>query len=174
LRGLTAELREKGALAFTLTEDGRPLWAGRKALREYPDLLAVVEEIPSEKLAAAAYKLRVSLTDGDGRELAAVLADVRLTADPVPGLWVTAQPLPRVGDPAVDLALGLQLLRTGRPAEALARLIKAASVEPGSVEILNALGECHAALGEKDKALAAWRRSLEIKPDQPRIQALIK
>jgi GWxTD domain-containing protein len=173
LRGLTAELRERGALAFTLTGDGRALWTARKALGDYPDPLAVVEEIPTEKLAAATYALRAAVVDAAGREILASQADVRLTADPVPSLWVTAQPLPPAGDPAVDLAIGVQLLKTGRAADALARLAKAASVAPGSVEILNALGECHAGLGEKDKALAAWTKSLEIMPNQEAIKARI-
>ncbi len=111
--------------------------------------------------------------DGEGREVLASQSDLRITADRVPGLWVTAQPLPPAGAPAVDLALGVQLLKTGRAAEALARLTKAASVEPGSVEILNALGEGYAALGEKDKALAAWKKSLEIMPNQEAIKVRI-
>ncbi len=174
LRGLTAELKDKGALAFTLTGDGRALWSSRKALREYPDPLAVVEEIPTGKLRAATYSLRAAVVDGEGREILASPSDLRITADRVPGLWVTAQPLPPAGAPAVDLALGVQLLKTGRAAEALARLTKAASVEPGSVEILNALGEGYAALGERARALAAWQKSLEIMPNQARIRALIE
>ncbi len=174
LRHPTAELKEKGALVFTLTGDGRVLWTSRQALREYPDPLTVVEEIPTEKLAAAAYILRAAVVDGEGREVLASQSDLRITADRVPGLWVTAQPLPPAGDPAVDLAIGEQLLKTGQTAEALARLTKAASVEPGSVEILNALGECHAAQGDKARALAAWQKSLEIMPSQARIRALIE
>ncbi|MCX6560847.1 MAG: GWxTD domain-containing protein [Candidatus Aminicenantes bacterium] len=174
LRGLTASLKEKGALIFTLTGDGRALWTSRKALRDCPDPLAVVESIPTEKLAASTYTLGAALVDGDDRTILASQADLRLAAGSVPGIWTNIQPLPRMGDPAVDFALGVQLLKTGRAAEALTRLAKAASVEPGSVEALNALGDCHAELGERGKALAAWKKSLAIMPDQPRIQALIK
>ncbi len=174
LRGPTAELKEKGALAFTLTGDGRILWTSRKALREYSDPPAVVEEIPTGKLAAATYILRAAVVDGEGREVLASQSDLRITADRVPGLWVTAQPLPPAGAPEVDLAIGVQLLKTGRAAEALARLTKAAAIEPGSVEILNALGECYAAQGDKARALAAWQKSLEIMPSQARVRALIE
>jgi tetratricopeptide (TPR) repeat protein len=173
MRRLTAELKDKGALVFTLTGDGRVLWTSRKALREYPDPSAFVEEIPTGKLAAAVYTLRAAVVDGEGREVLASQSELRITADRVPGLWVTAQPLPPAGDPSVDLALGVQLLKTGRAAEALARLTKAASAEPGSVEVLNALGECYAAQGEKAKALAAWQKSLEIKPNQEAIKVRI-
>jgi GWxTD domain-containing protein len=174
LRRLTASLKEKGVLIFTLTRDGRALWTSRKALRDCPDPLAVVAPIPTETLAAASYVLRVALVDGGERTILSSQADLRLTADRVPGLWVNSQLLPPAGDPAVEYALGLQLLKTGRAAEALVRLARAASNGPGSAEILNALGDCHAELGERDKALAAWKKSLAVMPDQPRIKALIE
>jgi GWxTD domain-containing protein len=174
LRGLTAPLKEQGALVFTLTGDGRILWTARKALREYPNPRSIVEEIPTEKLYAAAYTLGAALVGGDDLTILAAQTDISLTADSVPGIWANALPLPRPGDPAVDYLLGVELLKTGRAAEALARLARAASAEPGSIEFLNALGECCAELGEKDKALAAWKKSLEIMPSQARIRGLIE
>jgi GWxTD domain-containing protein len=43
-----------------------------------------------------------------------------------------------------------------------------------SVEILNFIGTCHYQLGERDEALAAWKRSLEISPDQAKLKALVE
>ncbi len=43
-----------------------------------------------------------------------------------------------------------------------------------NLNVLNAIGECHAALGEIDEALTALERSLEINPDQPKIRDLVK
>ena len=40
--------------------------------------------------------------------------------------------------------------------------------------VLNAIGECHAGLGEIEEALAALERSLEINPDQEKIRNLVK
>jgi GWxTD domain-containing protein len=42
-----------------------------------------------------------------------------------------------------------------------------------SVEILNFVGDCHFQVGEKDEALAAWKRSLEINPGQDEIKELV-
>jgi len=39
-----------------------------------------------------------------------------------------------------------------------------------NIHLLNALGECYLKLGVKEEALTAWRKSLEIQPDQPGIR----
>jgi len=39
-----------------------------------------------------------------------------------------------------------------------------------SIPLLNALGECYFQLGNKEEALAAWEKSLEINPKQPQIK----
>ena len=36
--------------------------------------------------------------------------------------------------------------------------------------VLNAIGDCHARLGQKEDALAAWKKSLEINPKQEEVQ----
>lgn len=41
------------------------------------------------------------------------------------------------------------------------------------LEVLNAIGYCYLALGQKDAALEAWEKSLELNPDQPRIQRMV-
>ena len=43
-----------------------------------------------------------------------------------------------------------------------------------NIYLLNGLGECYSALGNTVEALAAWERSLEIKPDQQDIQDKVK
>ena len=43
-----------------------------------------------------------------------------------------------------------------------------------SVEILNFIGDCHFQLGEKAEARAAWKKSLEISPDQDKIRELVE
>lgn len=43
-----------------------------------------------------------------------------------------------------------------------------------NVEILNFLGTCHLRLGDKDEALKAWTKSLEVSPDQPKIKDLVE
>ncbi len=69
--------------------------------------------------------------------------------------------------------LGRAFYAAGQPREAVAWLKRALSLRGNVVEILNLLGQGHADLGEKAAAAAAWRKSLEIMPDQPRIKALV-
>ena len=45
---------------------------------------------------------------------------------------------------------------------------------PRIFEILNSIGNCHLELGQKDKAVEAWERSLKEKPDQEKIKNLIE
>jgi GWxTD domain-containing protein len=42
-----------------------------------------------------------------------------------------------------------------------------------NIDIMNFLGTCYFQLGMKDEALKIWEKSLQISPDQPKIQALI-
>lgn len=42
-----------------------------------------------------------------------------------------------------------------------------------NVSVLNTLGDCHAALGETGEAVAAFQKSIEIEPNQPKIKAAL-
>ncbi|MFC2164786.1 tetratricopeptide repeat protein [Acidobacteriota bacterium] len=43
-----------------------------------------------------------------------------------------------------------------------------------NIYLLNALGECYNTLGDTEEAIAAWEKSLEIRPDQQDIQTKVK
>lgn len=43
-----------------------------------------------------------------------------------------------------------------------------------NVDILNFLGTCHLRLGNREEALKAWTKSLEVSPDQPKIKDLVE
>ncbi len=61
---------------------------------------------------------------------------------------------------------GRILLASGRTAEAVAVLGQAADLsEPPDADIFLHLGDAHSALGQKDKARAAWTRAQEINPN---------
>jgi tetratricopeptide (TPR) repeat protein len=42
------------------------------------------------------------------------------------------------------------------------------------IEVLNSLGECYLKIGDKEKALRAWKKSLEINPNQENIKKMIE
>ncbi|MCK7483884.1 MAG: tetratricopeptide repeat protein [Candidatus Moduliflexus flocculans] len=59
--------------------------------------------------------------------------------------------------------------------EAAAKYYTAYLVRFGAnVDILNWLGTCHFQLGNREEALKAWTKSLEISPNQDKIKALVE
>ena len=73
---------------------------------------------------------------------------------------------------AVGLGLGFYLKRNYRAATG--HLERAASLGPAPPGVLNALGESWAALEEPGKAVQAFRRSVEIDPEQPQIRERLR
>jgi GWxTD domain-containing protein len=51
---------------------------------------------------------------------------------------------------------------------------KALSFKGNVVGVLNRLGECYVKIGDKDQAMKAWKKSLEINPNQENIKKLIE
>jgi tetratricopeptide (TPR) repeat protein len=70
--------------------------------------------------------------------------------------------------------LGLFEMERGRPEEAAEALERGLAIGPPSPELLNALGEVYYRLGRTADALATWRRSLQLKPDQPRVREVLE
>lgn len=242
LLGLSPELKGQAFLEYALLRDGQPVWAIRKAVREYQDPRFILEEVPAEKVAAGKYAIRASLQDGTRKEILAAETDVQVIKESLPGLWVVAQANPPAGDPAYDFILGTQylnsgnidkaaaalatayekkrdsiefavgyaqsLLRTKNPAKAREILLPLVDAKDGKfdlyetlgraaressnpseavkwfgralsfrgnvVGVLNAMGECYLELGDKDLAAKAFKKSLEINPNQERIKEIVK
>jgi Flp pilus assembly protein TadD len=89
--------------------------------------------------------------------------------------WAVLQPLSDAAKDNLDLALllGRAELAVGRYDEAVARFRRALESFGLNTQILNELGEGYARLGQKTEALAAWKKSLELDPNQPAIQEKI-
>jgi tetratricopeptide (TPR) repeat protein len=71
-------------------------------------------------------------------------------------------------------SLGRAAQGQGQYREAVSHYQKALSLKGSVVEVLNSLGECFLNLGDREQALRAWQKSLEINPAQERIRNLIK
>ncbi len=69
-----------------------------------------------------------------------------------------------VGNPDILAFLGRALIKSGRPWEALAPLVRAAGKNPKSVQVLNNLSVLHLKLCRPDNALAVARKSLVLSP----------
>jgi len=63
------------------------------------------------------------------------------------------------------------LKRTGEFAPAAALLDRAVARYGVNAALMNAMGECYEGLGRTEDALAAYEKSLQLSPDQPRIKA---
>jgi len=61
----------------------------------------------------------------------------------------------------------------GELREAAAWFARATSFRGNVVEALNAMGECYLMIGEKDRAAEAFKKSLELNPDQEKIRAIL-
>lgn len=70
--------------------------------------------------------------------------------------------------------LGKTTHEVGELEEAIAYYQKALSHKGSVVDILNPLGECFYELGDKKRALEAWKKSLEINPNQEKIKKKIE
>ncbi|MBN2206096.1 MAG: GWxTD domain-containing protein, partial [Candidatus Aminicenantes bacterium] len=75
--------------------------------------------------------------------------------------------------PDVSAWLGRSLHAMGRFREAVPYYRDYLNRDGLSVEILNFVGDCHFQIGERAEALAAWKKSLEISPDQDKIRELV-
>jgi Flp pilus assembly protein TadD len=67
-------------------------------------------------------------------------------------------------------AYGSQMARKGFWREALFRYEKAAAQHPDSAEIQNNLGVAYESVGETSRALAAYKRALELAPQDQKIK----
>ena len=70
--------------------------------------------------------------------------------------------------------LGKASQEIGRLEEAISYYQKALSHKGNVVGILNSLGECYFKLGDNEQALQAWKKSLEINPNQEKIKKIIE
>lgn len=78
------------------------------------------------------------------------------------------------GSAEVLAALGRTHHALGEFAEAAARYREYLERFGANVEIMNLLGTCYFKMGDREEALEAWKKSLEISPDQPRIRELVE
>ena len=71
----------------------------------------------------------------------------------------------------VFFMLGRAHMELGDCGQALTFFQKALSHFGANIPLLNSLGECHLKLGQKEEAWSAWKKSLELNPQQPELKA---
>jgi GWxTD domain-containing protein len=70
--------------------------------------------------------------------------------------------------------LGKSFEKLGEFSDAVTNYQQALAHRGNVTQILNAIGECYMHLGEKEQALRAWEKSLEINPDQDGIKKAVE
>ena len=59
-------------------------------------------------------------------------------------------------------------------AEAISFYHKALALRGNTTDVLNSLGVCYYEIGDKEQAILAWEKSLEVNPDQEKIKKLVE
>jgi len=242
LHGLSGDLRETGALVYSIMKGDQVLQSSRKKVADSENGRDFLAEFPLDKFAPGAYALKSALQDKDGREIVSQTLGFTVSDKAIPGTWVFAQENPPENDASYSYILGMQYLNAGNPVRAREDLAKAGEKKPDSVdyaigyarallatedsakakdlllpfakqgvanfdlydvlgtacqdtgdyqeaitwlqkglsyegnvvEMLNRLGECFLKIGDKDQAMKAWKKSLEVNPNQENIKKLIE
>lgn len=164
-----------GKLADLVVLDANPL----KDIHNTTKIAAVVFDgryYPREALAqmlAAAEKLasRKSLVEPllavlTAKDAAAAIAEYRRLKASEPAVW-------NFDESALN-ALGYRLLAMKRPLDAVAILALNVELFPDSGDVYDSLGEAYMAAGRKELAIANYRRSLELNPQNFNAVAKLK
>lgn len=108
----------------------------------------------------------------DTRDYAFDLARTLYALDQPAKALAAIQPLSALTKSDLDMAvlMGSILQKLGRDGEVVQMLSEAGTELGLSTRILNLLGESYRKLGDAKAALTAWKKSLELQPDQPDIQ----
>jgi len=236
-------LAGKGSLRYTLSSQDEEKQVFTRPVRAYASPGDFMESIPLKDYAPGYYKIKVSLLDGTGAEVAAREESFEITpASAVPRPWVMASSQMGPDDPETFFILGTQWYNRKDYERAHGLLEKAYRTEPDNMDysvalakvnfqlgryrdtldilkpfadrveqdydltfllgeshkalsefdraisyynravdtfgvttvLLNALGECYYNLREREQALAAFQKSLEIDPDQEKVKAYIR
>lgn len=180
--------------------DGTSVEAVRRPLRNFGEGGNVLLDLPTDRLPAGKYAVRAVIREPGGRELAGAEAPLAIEAASGPESWVVALANPPAYDAYYAYALGTQSLNAGDLESAGRYLDKAHANEaknadyglgfaryllarrepakardvllryPESAGVLDALGDCLLALGDRDAAAKAWARSLELSPGQEEVR----
>jgi GWxTD domain-containing protein len=146
--GLSADMKAKGSLKFTIEKDGIEQASKVLPLAGNPDSLNFLEVFPLAEVLPGYYRAAVLLLGEGGRVLDRQTKDFQVSpAAAVPRPWVHAQSLIEQGGRGrIDHILGRERLNLGNPQGALPYLERARAAEPQNREVTYDLGRALFAL----------------------------
>lgn len=236
--GLSQELKDSGALTYTISTEDKTVQSFRKEINDYPQAPDFLEDIPLSELTSDYYEIKVALLDRNQKEILNEKSDFYIShAVSLPRPWLLSLPVSTPEDPAYTNILGNQYLNKKSPFMARLLLENAYKKNPEStkftldfcrclfslkeythliaiarpfldrpdrhefysllgqasqalgnlgeaiqfyksyleyygihIQILNSIGECYYQAGDKQEALNAWEKSLELDPRQEKLR----
>jgi GWxTD domain-containing protein len=160
--GLSAGQKGKAKLRYIFRRDQRIVLSRERGIADYAALPDILEEFPLTDFVPAHYTLEVTgVVDGQDAVTAKDEFDISQQAI-LPRPWFYSKLMPPASDPYYGPIVGGQLLSAGRLADALELYERTIARFGVSAPLLNGLGDCRAALGRPQEALAAWEQSLKI------------
>jgi GWxTD domain-containing protein len=111
IQGLTQDLKERGTIAFSISDEEKTVRSYQKPIKEFPDAPDFLEDIPMTGLAAGYYRVKASLMNENQSEIFSQDADFSLTyASSLPRPWLLSLPVSSPEDPIYANILGNQYL----------------------------------------------------------------
>jgi GWxTD domain-containing protein len=157
-------------LRYVFRRDQRVVLSKERGIAEYVGLPDILEEFPLVDFVPAHYTLEVTgVVDGREAVTAKDEFDVSQQAA-LPRPWFYSKLMPPASDPYYGPIVGGQLLSAGQADRALELYERTIARSGVSAPLLNGLGDCRAALGRPQEALAAWEQSLKLDPSQTAIR----
>ncbi len=133
IHGLPDNLRERGAFEYSILKDENKVHGLVKNIKDYQDRENFFEEFSLADLAAAYYKIKVSLLDEEKKEILFEQSNFYISHLPnLPRPWILSIPQPSSQDPIYANILGNQLLNKKDMAKAKRLLNDAYQRAPNS------------------------------------------
>lgn len=134
IHGLTEDLQEKGVVRYTFFKKEEEFLSQETNITEFAHN-NFFEEFPLQTFPPDHYKIRVSILDGEKREIVSdeKKFDVSASAD-LPRPWVVSKVMPASYNIAYSLILGDQYAKKGHVQEAEKLLAKAYNTNPVSLK----------------------------------------
>lgn len=152
IHGLSSEAADKTALKFVIFKNNEEFRTFTKNIREYPDTLYFLQDVPLHDFPPALYEIQVSLMENN-REIISQREEFAITAlSSIPRPWVHSRVLPEIESPHYSYILGVQFGNSGFYEKARTYLEKALEKQPGSADYSLVLARVYRTLGEYEKA----------------------
>ncbi|MCX8159845.1 MAG: GWxTD domain-containing protein [Candidatus Saccharicenans sp.] len=152
-----------------------PILVSRVVLTEADELLATgIQQLNSGNIQAARERLERSHSLKPGPVAALALSETLFRSGEFQRVIELLKPYDQPDAPAELISLlGRAFHSLNQPARAAVYYEQYLNRFGVNLEILNFLGSCYYQMGDKEKALALWEKSLGLKPDQEKLRELV-